>query len=146
MLSKLSSTWTVFEEKVLVVAGDGWGSSVEQCCCCCEGLMKVGRGGNWFPCGGRWRGELEDKSRRSRGRRVREQGRSWSLTLCSEGGCHPEKAQSWVLHLGVKNGELWDAEFSSKSILKSAMNDFICGSQHLDWTHRWSQKSYSKNV
>ena len=36
----------VFEEKVLVVAGEGWGINVEQCCSCCARLMK-GRGGNW---------------------------------------------------------------------------------------------------
>ena len=35
MLSKPSSALTVFEEKVLVVAREGWDSSAEQCCSCC---------------------------------------------------------------------------------------------------------------
>ena len=35
MLSRPSSTLPVFEEKVLVVAGEGWGSNVEQCCSRC---------------------------------------------------------------------------------------------------------------
>ena len=36
-----------FEEKVLVVAGESWGSNVEQAVLAVQGLMKVGRGGNW---------------------------------------------------------------------------------------------------
>ena len=35
MLSRSSLTLPVFEEKVLVVAGEGWGSNVEQCSSCC---------------------------------------------------------------------------------------------------------------
>ena len=38
MLCKPSSTLPVFEEKLLVVAGEGWGSTVDQCCSCCSRL------------------------------------------------------------------------------------------------------------
>ena len=87
-------------------------------------------------------GEVERSPWRSEVERV--EGVEWEkgnnegagvLTIWSEGGLSPWPivAQTWILHLGVKNGEFWDIEFISESILKSTMNDFICGSHQIPW-------------
>ena len=93
-----------------------------------EGILKAGS-----PVGGGGEEPLKIRSWRSTGNWVRENNvcsgllTTWSAECLSP---WPIVAQTWILHLGVKNGEFWGTEFT-QSILKSTMNDFICGSQHL---------------
>ena len=49
MLTRPSSMLPVFEEKVLVVAGEGWDSNVEQCCSCCARTDESRQGKQFDP-------------------------------------------------------------------------------------------------
>ena len=99
-----------------------WNTGRASCCCSEEkifGPAATAAGSSQQLLGPE--GKILKKEVEKRG----NEGRFWSVNMTNS-------RSKLNLHLGMKAGEFWEGEFSSGSILKYTMDDFICGCQH--WT------------